>query len=222
MKDLPRNRGIGCHASLMPVRDAMRDGRRVRPRPHIDESRNAGIVVFELGRRLQRTDERHAQLHVTVRHCRCRGGCGASSDPAAATPSWHLESVDAGRQLNGVSCAGSSLCVAVDDAGDALTTLDPGAAEPEWHRSTIDAGRALTAIACPSASFCVAIDDAGAVLTSVNPSSTSPRWQQASIDPGKALRAISCPSSRFCLVADDNSDILSRASPARVRGRRHR
>ena len=66
--------------------------------------------------------------------------------------------------LVAVRCPTTSLCVALDDAGDILTSRNPGAAVPVWKRAHVDRG--LSAIACPSASLCVAVDSRGNALTS--------------------------------------------------------
>ncbi len=56
-----------------------------------------------------------------------------------------------------MSCATTTLCVAVDDNGDALT-YDGST----WSAPTgIDGGHALTSVSCPTANFCAAVDSAG-------------------------------------------------------------
>ena len=65
-----------------------------------------------------------------------------------------------GTTLTSVSCPTTSLCVAVDDAGEILQWRGG-----VWSRRDVDKKRALTSISCPTASLCVAGDASGALFT---------------------------------------------------------
>jgi hypothetical protein len=62
-----------------------------------------------------------------------------------------------------VSCAATSLCVAVDDTGYAFASDNPLAAPPFWPASSVEPPRPLTGVACVSEGLCVLVDAAGRV-----------------------------------------------------------
>jgi hypothetical protein len=102
--------------------------------------------------------------------------------------------------LNGVSCPSSGLCVAVDWAGDVVTSTNPTAATPTWTVTSVDGSNELRGVSCPSSGLCVAVDNAGDVVTSTNPTAATPTWTVTSV--GYALAGVSCPSSGLCVAVD--------------------
>jgi hypothetical protein len=62
--------------------------------------------------------------------------------------------------------------VAVDDAGDVVSSVDPAAGARAWKVTRLPgvSGYGLSAVSCPSVSLCVAIDYGGQVFTSQDPS----------------------------------------------------
>ena len=67
-----------------------------------------------------------------------------------------LRHIDATDFALGLSCASTRLCVAVDDAGNVLTSSDP-ADGPAWHSAAVDPGHQLRGVSCPSTRFCVVV-----------------------------------------------------------------
>src|SRR5450759_3504308 len=61
----------------------------------------------------------------------------------------------------------ASLCVAVDESGNVLSSGSPGSGG--WTIASIDPGHHLRAVSCSSQSLCVAVDGTGNVISSVNP-----------------------------------------------------
>ena len=117
------------------------------------------------------------------------GNALITTNPTAAKATWSAPvKVDPGGGLTGVSCASTSLCVAVDGPGYAVLTTNPTAASPKWSGPTsidasalrgIDGTSYLSGISCASTSLCVAVDGVGnAVVGSgagaLPPSSISP------------------------------------------------
>jgi hypothetical protein len=72
-------------------------------------------------------------------------------------------SIDGPNGLTGISCASKSLCVAVDNAGNVLTSTHPAAGPSAWQKTHVD-DWALTAVSCPSTKLCVAVDQDGRVV----------------------------------------------------------
>ncbi|MGO9150725.1 MAG: Ig-like domain-containing protein [Acidimicrobiales bacterium] len=117
-----------------------------------------------------------------------------SSLPATSAPTKLVaaksgpESVDPNNSLTSVSCvAGSTWCVAVDNAGNALYFDGTGWSQPD----PIDTGTSLNSVSCASGTFCVAADSDGDVLTYDGSS-----WTTVSV--GSALSDIACTSSSYC------------------------
>jgi hypothetical protein len=95
-----------------------------------------------------------------------------STDPTGGVSAWHATSIG-DTSVQAISCASTSLCVAVDSKGNAITSTDPTAAHPPWVRTKVDPSRSitkpgqvpvavgLTGVACPSIRLCIAVDANG-------------------------------------------------------------
>ncbi len=141
-------------------------------------------------------------------------GFAAAPASAGALPalSWSAPvGFDLGKAPSAVSCPSEALCVAVDGAGDALSTANPAAAAPFWSTTAIDTGgRPLTAVSCAPGGPCLAVDAQGNALVNRQPGSSS--WSPTSID-GTALTGISCPSASLCVAVDQAGDALTSTHP---------
>lgn len=136
-----------------------------------------------------------------------RGGrVSATSNPAAAEPSWSQPQPIATHPLTGVSCPSAALCVAVDGAGDAWVSSQPAGPGP-WQKESIDGITALTGVSCPSASLCVAVDGAGDAVTFA-PLAPSQPAAVAHIDGTNALNAVSCAQATLCAAGDTSGAVL--------------
>jgi len=120
-------------------------------------------------------------------------------------------SIDGTTALTGVSCPSASLCVAVDEAGHALTSTHPTSGG--WTPASIDPGHSLRGVSCSSPSLCVAVDNAGDVLASVNPTGGAGAWRTQRVDFSELLRAVSCSAAGPCVAVDAAGDALSSADP---------
>jgi hypothetical protein len=139
-----------------------------------------------------------------------------STNPTGGAGAWSTVEIDRLHTLRGVSCPTASLCVAVDDAGNALTSTNPGGGAAAWGTAPIDPGHALNAITCPSAGLCVAVDSAGNVLSSTDPGAPTAAWSLAHVDAASGiggapvqLTGVSCPSETFCALADDAGNVIT-------------
>jgi hypothetical protein len=118
-----------------------------------------------------------------------------------------------------VSCPSDTLCVAVDHAGNVLTSTDPEAPSPSWKLVTLSdeppfAAAPLTSVSCPAATLCVAVDSNGRAHTSTAPSGGAGAWSVAPVDPGHALTSVSCPNNALCIAVDDAGQALAGSFPA--------
>jgi hypothetical protein len=148
------------------------------------------------------------------------GGLVLSTNPTAGSPTaWFpggvqpsrppftgfAGTIDAGRALSGVSCASAFLCVAVDTAGDVVTSTDPtGFFDSPWTVTPVDTSP-LRAISCSAVGICVAVGDGGHALFSSDPTGGAAAWTAQDVDPGRTLDAISCLPS--CVAADDGGNV---------------
>ena len=112
-----------------------------------------------------------------------------------------------------MSCATASLCVAVDAAGNVVSSTNPARGRASaWRVAHVDS-HALNAVSCPSASLCVAVDGAGQALTSTDPAGGPGAWATSTVD-RHPLRTISCASATLCVAGDDSGNVVSSANPA--------
>ena len=144
--------------------------------------------------------------------CAPGGGCVAvgnigavSTAPGPAGP-WTASPaspIDSSRTLGAVACPSSTLCLAVDSAGSAVTSLDGGAT---WSTaSPLGAGHTLNDLSCPTVTFCAAVDSSGNVLTSSTP--TTFPWTTTNLitSAGVSLTSISCASAALCVTAANDA-----------------
>jgi hypothetical protein len=137
--------------------------------------------------------------------------------PATAAPTlrWSaLGTFDAtGGAPSGVSCASESLCVAVDENGNAFTTFDPTASDPRWIEAEIDPGEALSAVSCAPSGLCVAVDRHGHAFANADPGFAA--WSASSVPVGgAALTGVSCPTASLCVAVAAEGDVATSKNPA--------
>jgi hypothetical protein len=134
---------------------------------------------------------------------------------AAAPLSWSEPvSIHAAAMPRGIACPSEALCVAVDGAGNVLTSTDPAAPSPSWTGTPVRPGHPpLTAVSCASTTLCVAVDADGNAYTSIDPTGGEAAWSAAAVDPGRALSAVSCPDTSLCVAVDEAGDVLALSVP---------
>lgn len=145
------------------------------------------------------------------------GSVNISTDPAGGSAAWTATEIDPTYpSLLGISCASSSLCVAVDEAGHILSSTDPSGGSGAWTLAGPVGGVGrLFGVSCPTESLCVAVGTNGTVLTSTNPSGGAGAWTATQIEPlGAGLFGVSCASASFCVAAGGNGTITTSTDPA--------
>ncbi len=124
-----------------------------------------------------------------------------------------------------LDCPHSKLCVAVDQAGDVVTTTNPTGPPSEWNLANVF-DRTLRAVSCSPNSVCVAVTDnecppntvcpavieAGAVVATREPTGGSAAWSAATISGAGNLRDVDCTVG-LCAALDINSQILTSTNP---------
>ena len=87
------------------------------------------------------------------------GNILTSTDPAGGAGTWraaHVASTAIGGggcqngvgACHGVACPSVSLCIAIDGAGDVLSSSDPVGGAPAWKTSSINSGGYLNGVEC--------------------------------------------------------------------------
>jgi hypothetical protein len=115
--------------------------------------------------------------------------------------------------LSGISCASSSLCVALDTYSSTVyISTDPGdGPSASWATKVLvppsggESLSSLRAVDCPSASLCVAVEGDTVFTTTDAFDGASSSWQSAEVsvasqDSYPELQGISCPSVSFCIA----------------------
>jgi hypothetical protein len=160
------------------------------------------------------THARRAVLALAV--VACVFAIGATAAQAQATLTWtapHLsDSLPGTLGITALSCVSTSLCVAVDDAGQDFSTTSP--ATGGWTApGQIAAGTPhLTGVSCPSTTLCVATDKHGDAYATATPTTTA--WtEETAIDGTTPINAISCPSTALCVAVDNSGDVLTSTAP---------
>jgi hypothetical protein len=140
------------------------------------------------------------------------GELWTSTNPASGS-SWEATAKFAGgHKWTAVSCASSSLCVAVDAGGDVVSSTEPTGGVGSWHEQKLAAG-ALVAVSCASSSLCVAVGEAGEAIASADPSAAQPSWTLTTID-GTALSGVSCATTGLCVAVDTSGRALASGNAA--------
>jgi hypothetical protein len=144
--------------------------------------------------------------------CFATGGSGVTTitlTPSGTVSGSTTASVDLGiNDLNGISCPTTSLCVAVDSAGNIEESTKPAGAASTWKRVKIDVAGAsnpanpLDGLSCPTSNRCVAVDGAGDALDTSSPTGNASAWTVHHADDLGALNGVSCPSASQCVAVD--------------------
>jgi uncharacterized membrane protein YgcG len=121
--------------------------------------------------------------------------------------------------ITGMSCPSTGLCVAVDGAGDVLSTTDPTGGAGAWARAASVANTFID-VSCPSRGLCVAVGG-GDVATSTDPAGGAGAWSVAALIPPASqipnkenwLQAVSCASARLCIATDDQGNVWTSTDP---------
>lgn len=167
------------------------------------------------------------------------GDVVTSENPTGGAAAWAVAKIDSSTTANntdnagsvllrGVSCPSTSLCVAVDAAGNVLASTTPTGGSTTWTITHADTNRSygcgrgglacqppLVGIACPSTALCAAVDFSGNVLTTHTPTALG-AWPSVSAAGGglRSLWGISCPTVGFCATVDGTGGQVITFNPA--------
>ena len=147
------------------------------------------------------------------------GNVLASTNPTGGAPAWDvvanpdgLTAAQGGNAIDGASCIPGPLCVAVDDAGNVVTSTAPAADPGAWAVASIDGSTEITAVSCITGPLCVAVDGAGNVLASTDPDGGAGAWPATHLD-ANAFVSVSCVAGPFCVAEDQLGNTLTSTDP---------
>ncbi len=152
-------------------------------------------------------------LAATAAACAIGVSAAQAQAPLAwQTPTGSDSSSPGALGITAVTCQSASLCVAVDDAGDVLSTTAP--ATGVWgHPAEIHASASnLSAVSCPSATFCIATDMHGNAYDTTTPT-VQPWTLESAIDGTTQLNGISCPTTSLCVAVDSSGNVRWSPTP---------
>lgn len=127
--------------------------------------------------------------------------------------------VDPGRQITGISCPATSLCVAGDSGEDIVASTNPAGGPGAWTVTHIGGG-AIRHISCASVDLCVAISLEGAIINahvSTNPTGGAGSWSSEKIGEvagSAAVTGLTCVSGPLCIITRATGSIMTSADPA--------
>ncbi len=140
-----------------------------------------------------------------------------STNPTGGASAWNVTAFTGEFVLLDVSCPTTSLCVAVDNGGDALISTNPTGGAATWKLTHIDNtpnnNNYLPGVSCPSISLCVAVSGAGNAVTSTNPTGGATAWKVTNVGGNKSLTQVSCSVSGFCVALDDYGNVVTSSNP---------
>jgi hypothetical protein len=154
------------------------------------------------------------------------GSFVTSENPMGGPAAWRAKQIKSTVRIfiDGFSCAGVHLCVAVNGeapasdapvdlnshpSGNALVSSNPTSGRAAWVMTNVDGDNFLTGVSCPELYLCVAVDDSGNVITSTHPTAGKAAWKATDIDGRNSLTAVSCPTADFCAAVDDVGNVIT-------------
>jgi hypothetical protein len=115
-------------------------------------------------------------------------------------------------ELYGVSCASTTLCVAITANGRIAVSTDPTGGASAWPLEDIDGLGELTGVSCPTKSECLVTDSQGNIFTSANPSGGTGAWKR--IQGPMSLLQIDCPTASLCVGRTGSAAVAVSTDPA--------
>ena len=143
------------------------------------------------------------------------GGVLVSTDPLGGD-TWTAREIDGQNRLSAIACPSRQWCLAVDDAGNAVT-LGPSGFSNARIDPAIPVGAPIVlpqAVACPGASLCIAVGGFGDVLASRDPTAGPTAWSRFSYGSNHGLGAVSCPTTSFCAALGYFGDVATTTNPS--------
>jgi hypothetical protein len=114
--------------------------------------------------------------------------------------------------LYGVSCPSISLCVAVDSAGNVVTSTDPTGAAGAWTTTCRFCRNQCHLV--PHDLLVRCGDDEGNVVTSADPTGGAGAWTVIGLEGTDWLTGVSCPSPSLCVAVDTTGHVVTSTDPA--------
>jgi hypothetical protein len=149
------------------------------------------------------------------------GDVVTSTNPTGGAAAWTAVNID-GRSvdafggsegvLTGISCPSATLCVVVDQEGNALVSTNPAGGIAAWSKvRVVPESVGLESVSCPSSALCVAVDSTGDVVTSTNPTGGAGAWSVTGMT--TSVSRVSCPTVSLCVATNGHGKIVTTTEP---------
>ncbi|HET9592951.1 MAG TPA: hypothetical protein VFP17_08545 [Solirubrobacterales bacterium] len=138
-----------------------------------------------------------------------------STDPAGGPGAWTTAQLPEPLELQDVSCASPTLCVAVADTegeGAVLTSTNPAGGAAAWSVVHDPRFGPMMGVSCPSPSLCVT-GNGTAVFSSTHPTAGAAAWKEAAGATPLQLTAFDCATTSACAAVNDNFDVIASTDP---------
>ncbi len=139
------------------------------------------------------------------------GEVAVSTHPAGG--GWRVRAVDPSPATTAITCAATSSCLAVDEAGQALASADPAEATATWSATPASLAGDFTAASCAAGGLCAVVGAHGEALVSDQVVSSAPGWEQSLAASGIALTGVSCLPGGLCVAVDGAGRALAGVAP---------
>jgi hypothetical protein len=122
-----------------------------------------------------------------------------------------------GRQIRGISCPTTSLCIGVTYDDRVFSSTDPTGGPDAWKVIERSGRRErhthMTSVSCPSTTLCVAVGFGSKIVSSTNPTGDATAWAEIELDGRFDFRGVTCPTTAFCVAVDNEGGILTSRNP---------
>jgi hypothetical protein len=142
----------------------------------------------------------------------------AATAPLTWSAPQTIDPADASGQLKDISCPTTTLCAAIDQENDVVTSTNPTGGAATWTVTNLEPFTpnglmSLYGVSC-APGLCAIVDQSDNVLISTNPTGGASAWTTTSLAGGiNDLRDVSCPSANLCVAVDRNGNVHTSADP---------
>ncbi len=139
------------------------------------------------------------------------GEVAVSTHPAGG--GWRVRAIDPSPPTTAITCASTTSCLAVDEAGQVLASANPAEATATWSATPASLTGAFTAASCAAGGLCAAVGAHGEALVSDQVLSPASGWEQSLAPSGIALTGVSCLPVGLCVAVDGAGRALAAVAP---------
>lgn len=122
-----------------------------------------------------------------------------------------------GTSVGSISCPSTTLCVAINNNGQDITTKNPelGAAATWTAPTTVEYDHVFDSMTCASTTLCIIVNGEGNAMTTTDPEAgASAVWSSPKRPSGADMFEMSCPSATLCVGIEWDGKAVTSTNPA--------